>query len=52
MTEILLLVLIACMVTGLICYTAGYFSGKAIERKRIVEIIERYYEGGNHADLY
>ena len=52
MLEILLIIMISCMVTGLLCYTAGVFTGKAIERKRIVTIIDRYYKEDSDANLY
>ena len=52
MAEIMLMVLLLCTLTGAICISAGYFIGRACERKYCTEIIKRLYEEERDADLY
>lgn len=52
MLEIMIFALLVATLTGGIFFTAGYFTGKAIERKYCIEIIERLYEEEADAELY
>lgn len=52
MLEWLICLLLIITLTGVIFFTAGYFTGKAMERKHLIEIISRLYEEEADAELY
>ena len=43
MIDIMFLILISFCATAIIFYTAGYFTGKATERKKVAELLDTYY---------
>ena len=52
MFEWLICLMLVIALTAGIFFTAGYFVGKAMERKHCIEIIERLYEEEKDAELY
>lgn len=45
MIEIMSVFLLIIMLTGAICFSAGYLVGKAFERRNVELLINRYYDG-------
>ena len=43
MIDIMFLILISFCATAIIFYTAGYFTGKATERKKVADLLDTYY---------
>ena len=44
MAEFIMLALLICMISSILCFAGGYLAGRAIEKAHVNQIIEKFYE--------